>query len=55
LVTGTLGATVDPRAAVEIYARLTVQVLTEVALVGAILCALALIPAWWLGRGRVAG
>jgi MFS family permease len=37
--------TVDPFAALDVYARLTVQVLTEMALVGAVICAVGLIPA----------
>ena len=41
---------VDPYAAIDVYARLTVQVLTEIALLGAILCGLALIPALLLKR-----
>lgn len=36
---------VDPFAALDVYARLTVQVLTEMALVGAVICAVGLIPA----------
>ncbi len=39
------GASVDIYAAAETYARVTVQVLAELGLVGAIMCGLALIPA----------
>ena len=39
------GGAVDPYQAVDTYARITVQVLGELGLVGAIMCALALIPA----------
>jgi MFS family permease len=35
----------DPNAVVTVYARLTVEVLAEVGLVGAIICVIALIPA----------
>ncbi len=41
-----LGAqVVDPSAAITVYADLTVKVLTEIGLLGAVICALALIPA----------
>jgi MFS family permease len=43
----------DPYAAIDTYSRLTVQVLTEINLVGAIVCALALIPALRLGRRAI--
>jgi hypothetical protein len=36
--------------AVEIYATITVQVLAELGLIGAIVCAVALIPAFLLRR-----
>ena len=36
---------VDPFAALDIYARLTIHVLTEIALLGVIICAVGLIPA----------
>lgn len=39
------GTTVDPFMAVDTYARVTVQVLAELGLLGAVVCALALIPA----------
>ena len=52
LAQGALGGQViDPFEAVDVYARLTVQVLTEIGLLGAFVCALALIPALLL-RGR---
>ena len=41
---------VDPFAAIDVYSRLTVQVLAEIALLGAVVCALALIPALLLKR-----
>ncbi|MBL8134624.1 MAG: MFS transporter [Anaerolineae bacterium] len=51
LAAAELGADfVDPYAAVDVYARLTVQVLAEIALLGAILCAIGLIPALLLRR-----
>jgi MFS family permease len=37
----------DPLQYVDVYARYTVRVMAEIGLLGAILCALALIPAWW--------
>jgi MFS family permease len=42
----------DPFAAISVYAQLTVQVLTEIAFIGAVVCALALIPAALLRRRR---
>ena len=52
LAQGALGGQViDPFEAVDVYARLTVQVLTEIGLFGAFVCALALVPALLL-RGR---
>lgn len=53
LATAELGASaaqIDPLAAIDVYARLTVTVLTEIALVGAMLSALAVIPAVLLRR-----
>ena len=41
---------VDPMAAIDVYAKLTVQVLTEIGLLGAVICAVALIPALLLKR-----
>ncbi|MFQ3567843.1 MAG: MFS transporter [Aggregatilineales bacterium] len=38
-------AALDPFAAIETYMRLTVQVLTEIALLGAAICAIGVIPA----------
>jgi hypothetical protein len=40
-----LGGNVDPQQAVNTYATITVQVLAELGLVGAVVCGLALIPA----------
>jgi len=55
LASAELGSTVvDPYAAIDVYARLTVKVLTEIGLLGAIICAVALIPALMLRRGAVA-
>ncbi len=42
---------VDPLQAVEIYATITVQVLAELGLIGAIISGIALIPAFLLQRG----
>jgi MFS family permease len=51
LASAELGQTVvDPFAAIDVYARLTVQVLTEIAVLGAAVCAVALIPALLLKR-----
>ena len=44
------GTAVDPSQAVDTYARITVQVLGEMGLVGAVMCGLALIPALLLRR-----
>lgn len=44
----------DPFAALDVYARLTVQVLTEISLLGALLCAAALIPALLLRKADYA-
>lgn len=54
LAGGELGAeVVDPFAALEVYSRLTVQVLTEIALIGAGLCVIAVvIVALTKGIGR---
>ena len=43
-------AVVDPYAAIDVYARLTVQVLAEIALIGAAVCGVALVPALLLKR-----
>ncbi len=40
----------DPMAALDVYARLTVQVLTEIGLLGAVICLVALVPAQFLKR-----
>ncbi|MBW4437650.1 MAG: MFS transporter [Pleurocapsa minor GSE-CHR-MK-17-07R] len=56
LAAAELGAeVVDPFAAIDVYSRLTVQVLGEINLVGAIICIVALIPAWRLGKRIVSG
>ena len=47
------GTVVDPYAAIDVYARLTVTVLTEIGLLGALVCAVALIPAFLLRRTAV--
>ena len=54
LAAAELGANAgDPMAAFDVYVRLTIQVLSEMGLVGAVLCALGLIPALLLrGKGR---
>jgi hypothetical protein len=39
--------TADAAGALATYARITVQVLAEVGLVGAVICGIALIPAAW--------
>jgi len=55
LASAALGSTVvDPYAAIDVYAKLTVQVLTEIGLLGAVICAVALIPAFLLRRTAVA-
>ncbi len=41
----------DPMAALETYARLTVRVLSEMGLAGAVLCALGMIPSLMLRQG----
>ncbi|MCC6804971.1 MAG: MFS transporter [Anaerolineae bacterium] len=41
---------IDPMAAIDVYARLTVQVLTEMALVGGVICVIGLVPAQLLRR-----
>ena len=54
LASAELGTTVvDPYAAIDVYARLTVKVLTEIGLLGALICAVALIPAFLLRRTAV--
>ncbi len=51
LASAELGATVvDPYAAIDVYSRLTVQVLTEIAFLGAVVCGIALVPALLLKR-----
>lgn len=56
LAAAELGAeVVDPFAAIDVYSRLTVQVLGEINLVGAIICIVALVPAWRLGKRIVSG
>lgn len=51
LASAELGATVvDPYAAIDVYSRLTVQVLTEIAFLGAVICGVALVPALLLKR-----
>ncbi len=40
----------DPYAAIDVYAKLTVKVLAELGLLGALICVAALIPALWLRR-----
>ena len=45
LANAALGGITDPNAAILVYSQLTVQVLTEIGLVGAIICLIALIPA----------
>lgn len=53
LATGAIGETIAmTQEAVNIYVTLTAQVIREIALLGAILCLLALIPALWLRGGR---
>ena len=45
LASAELGTTVvDPYAAIDVYARLTVQVLTEIGLLGALICAVGADP-----------
>lgn len=44
----------DPTAAIEVYSRLTVQVLAEMGLLGALVCAAALVPAFLLRREKAA-
>ncbi len=45
------GQAVDPTQAVEVYAGVTVKVLAELGLIGALVCGVALIPALLLSRG----
>lgn len=47
------GQAVDPRAAVDAYSIITVQVLAELGLIGALVCGLALIPALLLRQDAV--
>lgn len=44
--------TVDPLAALDVYSRLTVQVLAEMGLLGALVCAVAILPALLLRREK---
>lgn len=46
---------VDPYAAIDVYSRLTVQVLGEISLAGAIICLLALLPAYLISHSRTKG
>ncbi len=57
LASAVLGADAgDPLAAIDTYVQLTVQVLSEMGLAGAVLCGLGLIPALLLrGKGREGG
>lgn len=48
------GTTIDPMLAVETYAHITIEVLAELGLVGAIVCGLACIPALLLRRDEPA-
>lgn len=49
-----LGQTVvDPMAAVDVYSRITVQVLAEMGLLGAAVCAIAIVPALLMRREPV--
>lgn len=50
LAAAQLGGTVDPTQAMNAYAEITVRVLAELGLVGAVACGLALIPALLLRR-----
>jgi hypothetical protein len=55
LASAALGAQiVDPTAALDVYAQLTVQVLTEISLLGAVICLIALVPALLLQTRRTA-
>jgi len=45
-----LGGPVDPFGAIDVYANITVKVLAELGLVGAVVCAIALVPALLLRR-----
>jgi MFS transporter, DHA2 family, triacylglyceride efflux pump len=45
---------IDPYAAMDVYAKLTAKVLAELGLLGALICAVALIPALWLRRESAA-
>jgi MFS family permease len=54
LAAGQLGGqTVDPMQAVEVYANVTVQVLAELGLIGALVCGIALIPSLLLHRDEM--
>ncbi len=50
LAAAELGGLVDPLLAANAYAEITVRVLAELGLIGAAVCALALLPALLLGR-----
>jgi MFS family permease len=53
LAAAELGAeVVDPFAAIDVYSRLTVQVLSEINLAGALICVVAIAAAWRLGAAR---
>jgi MFS family permease len=55
LATAQLGQNAaDPMAAIDVYSRLTVQVLAEMGLLGALVCAVALVPAFLLRREKAA-
>jgi MFS family permease len=45
LASSALAGNTDPQAAINLYAQVTVQVLAEIGLVGAVICILAMIPA----------
>jgi MFS family permease len=50
MIAGAAPASLDANAMLNVYADATLTVLGEMGLIGAILCALALIPAFFLGR-----
>lgn len=55
LATAQLGQNAaDPLAAIDVYSRLTVQVLAEMGLLGALVCAVAIVPALLLRRDKAA-
>ncbi len=56
LAAATLGdQAADPYAAIDVYSRLTVQVLGEISLAGAIICTFALLPAYLITRSKSKG